>query len=108
MAIKGTAKGVETIKAHKGSLKRFPDKVKTTRVRKNMEYDVRWEGEFAKVNTDKQQVFGWASIVELNGEPVVDLQGDYISIDEVEKSAYEYVHKSRKGGDMHLREGISR
>jgi Putative phage serine protease XkdF len=69
------------------------------------EYDVRWEGEFAKVNTDKQQVFGWASIVELNGEPVVDLQGDYISIDEVEKSAYEYVHKSRKGGDMHLRDG---
>ena len=36
---------------------------------------------------------------------MVDLQGDYISIDEVERSAYEYVHKSRKGGDMHLRDG---
>ena len=105
VAIKGTAKGVETIKANKGKLLSLPNKVKTTRVRKDAEYDVRWEGEFSKVNADKQQVFGWASIVELNGEPVVDLQGDYISIDEVEKSAYEYVHKSRKGGDMHLRDG---
>jgi len=69
------------------------------------EFDVRWEGEISKVDSDKQQVFGWASIVEMNGEPVVDLQGDYISISEVEKSAYEYVHKSRKGGDMHLRDG---
>lgn len=68
-------------------------------------YDVKWEGEFSKVNHDKQQVFGWASIVELNGEPVVDLQGDYIAIEEVEKAGYEYVIKSRKGGDMHLRDG---
>lgn len=69
------------------------------------EYDIKWEGEISKISLDKQQVFGWASIVEMNGEPVVDLQGDYIAIDEVEKSAYEYVHKSRKGGDMHLRDG---
>jgi hypothetical protein len=65
---------------------------------------VTWEGEFSKVDADKQQVFGWASVVELNGEPIVDLQGDYISPDEMEKSAYEYVIKSRKGGDMHLRD----
>ena len=69
------------------------------------EFDVVWSGEFSKTDTDKRQVFGWASIVEMNGAPVVDLQGDYIAIDEVEKSAYEYVHKSRKGGDMHLRDG---
>jgi len=75
-----------------------------TKIGKNL--DLRWEGEISKVDTDKQQVFGWASIVEMNGEPVVDLQGDYIAIDEVEKSAYEYVHKSRKGGDMHLRDEV--
>ena len=67
--------------------------------------DITWEGEFSKFDTDKRQVFGWASIVELNGEPVVDLQGDYISADEIEKAAYEYVQKSRKGGDMHRRNG---
>lgn len=68
------------------------------------EYDIKWEGEFSKVNDDLQQVFGWASIVEKDGEKIVDLQGDYIAIEEVEKSAYEYVHKSRKGGDMHLKD----
>ena len=66
VAMKGTAKGVEYVRTNKGKLKHLPDKVKTTRVRKN-EYDVHWEGEFSKVNTDKQQVFGWASIVELDG-----------------------------------------
>lgn len=67
--------------------------------------DVVWEGEFSKVDDDKRQVFGYASVVEINGEPVVDRQGDHISIDEVEKSAYTYVQKSRKGGNMHRRNG---
>ena len=86
--------------SHKGRKKTVVEYVK-----KSDDLDIVWEGEISKVNTDKQQVFGWASIVELNGEPVVDLQGDYISIDEVEKSGYDYVKKSRKGGDMHLRDG---
>ena len=47
-------------------------------------------------------MFGWASVVEMNGEPIVDMQGDYISIDEVEKAGYEYVIKSRKGGNQAL------
>lgn len=64
-----------------------------------------WEGEISKIDEDKRQVFGWASIVELDGEPIVDLQGDYIDIDEIEKSAYDYVVKSRKGGEMHRRDG---
>jgi hypothetical protein len=74
-------------------------------VTKSADVDIVWEGEFSKLDTDKRQVFGWASIVELNGEPVVDLQGDYITPDEIEKAAYTYVQKSRKGGDMHRREG---
>lgn len=61
--------------------------------------------EFSKVDEDKRQVFGWASIVKKDGEHVVDLQGDYIDIDEIEKSAYDYVIKSRHGGDMHARNG---
>ena len=42
--------------------------------------------------------------MEVNGEPVVDLQGDAITAEEMEKAGYEYVMKSRKGGDMHLRD----
>lgn len=69
------------------------------------EADILWEGEISKMDTDKRQVFGWASVVEVNGEPVHDLQGDYISADEIEKAAYTYVQKSRKGGDNHRRNG---
>jgi hypothetical protein len=68
-------------------------------------YTVTWAGEFAKTDEDKRQVFGWASVVELNGQPVVDRQGDWISPDEMEKAAYEYVLKSRKGGHQHKRDG---
>lgn len=66
-------------------------------------HDVEFAGEFSKVDTDKRQVFGWASIVKMDGKTVVDRQGDLIDEDEMEKSAYEYVIKSRKGGDQHRR-----
>lgn len=67
--------------------------------------DLGWDGSISKVDTDKRQVFGWCSLTEVNGEKVVDRQGDYIPLDEVEKSAYNYVIHSRKGGDMHKRDG---
>jgi hypothetical protein len=60
-------------------------------------------GQIAGIDEDKHQVFGWASIVQKDGRPVVDLQGDYITVDELEKAAYEYVQKSRIGGAMHRR-----
>lgn len=68
-------------------------------------FETTWTGEISKVDADKRQVFGWCSLSEINGEPVVDLQGDYVPIAEIEKSAYTYVLTSRKGGDMHERDG---
>lgn len=59
----------------------------------------------SKAMDDKRQVYGWASITEMNGQPVVDLQGDYVTIEEIEKAAHKYIASSRKGGDMHLRDG---
>lgn len=64
---------------------------------------ITWMGEFSKVDDEKRQVFGWASVVELDGRPVVDRQGDYMTPEDIEKAAYEYVHKSRKGGHQHKR-----
>lgn len=102
-------KGLEYTKKGAGVLKKLPNKMTTNnKVEKAAdEIDVIWSGDFAKADADKQQVFGWASVVEVDGEPVVDLQGDYISADEMEKAGYEYVMKSRKGGDMHLRDDWS-
>jgi hypothetical protein len=67
--------------------------------------DVVWSGEFSKFDEDKRLVFGWASVVEVNGVPVVDKQGDYIHPDDLENASYQYVIKSRVGGDMHARDG---
>ena len=66
---------------------------------------VTWEGEISKMDTDKRQVFGWASVIEVDGKPVVDLQEDIMELEEIEKAAYEYVVKSRRGGHQHRRDG---
>ena len=57
--------------------------------------------EISKADDEKQQVFGWASIITKDGVPVLDLQDDIMSIDTIEKAAYQYVQKSRKGGNQH-------
>jgi hypothetical protein len=112
-APRAAGKGLEYSKVANGKLKKLPDQVATTKKKAERfgkraeEVDVIWSGTFAKANLDKQQLFGWASVVEVNGEPVVDLQGDVISPEEMEKAGYSYVMKSRKGGDMHLRDNWS-
>ena len=72
--------------------------------------DVEFYGEISKVDTDKRQVFGWASVTAINGVPVEDLQDDSIDLVEIEKAAYRYVVESRKGGNMHGRtdEGVAK
>ena len=65
--------------------------------------DLTISGTISKIDDDRRQVFGWASVTEINGEPVVDLQNDYVDTYEVEKAAYDYVLNSRVGGEMHQR-----
>lgn len=63
--------------------------------------------EFSKLDDDKKQVFGWASIVAKDGKTVVDRQRDTITPDDLETAAYSYVLKSRDGGEMHKRRGVA-
>lgn len=65
--------------------------------------DVGIEGTFSKFDDEKRRAYGWASVVTLDGEPVVDRQGDYIGLEDIEEAAYTYVRKSRVTGDMHRR-----
>lgn len=97
-AIKAAAnKGFAAAKVAPDKLKKVQAKV--DEVKKSV--DIIWSGEVAKADDEKRQVFGWASIVELDGKPVVDLQGDYMTPEMIEKAAYDYVQKSRKGGLQH-------
>ena len=56
-----------------------------------------------KADDDLQVIWGWASVIEENGVPVVDLQGDLIDEDELVKAANAYMAECRKGGTMHMR-----
>lgn len=60
-----------------------------------------------KKSTDQQMVFGWASVVEKDGEKVVDLHGDEIDSETLEKAVYDYVIESRRGDDSHVFKGTA-
>ncbi len=53
-------------------------------------------------------VFGWASVTHINGEVVIDKQGDIIESDELEKAVYDYVRHCREQGDMHEKRDVGR
>jgi hypothetical protein len=72
------------------------------RFRKSLSIDVR------KVDDERKQLFGIASLVTKFGEPVVDRQGDRIAPEELEKAVYEYVLSSRDASDSHQRMGAGR
>ena len=59
-------------------------------------------GKVAKRDDEKFLVFGWASMAD-----VTDSQGDVISIDTLEKAAYDFALHSRMGGEMHEVMGVA-
>lgn len=64
--------------------------------------------EVKKSDPDQRLIFGWASVVEKDGQAVVDKQGDIIPVEELEKAAYDFVLYSRTQSDMHDRLGVGR
>jgi hypothetical protein len=58
----------------------------------------------AKVDEDQHLIFGWASVVEKDGELVVDKQNDIILPADLETAVYDYVLECSVGkslGNMH-------
>ena len=55
----------------------------------------------SKIDEDQRIVKGWASIIEENGEVVIDSQGDIIDEIELEKAAHDFVLDARIAGEMH-------
>lgn len=62
--------------------------------------------EITKSDDERRMVYGFANVIEKDGEPVVDLQGDVISEDELVKAAHEFMRSYRDGHEMH--EGITK
>lgn len=54
-----------------------------------------------KLDEDKRLVYGWASVIEENGQPVVDKQGDIIKTDELVEAAHDFMLNHRMAKKMH-------
>jgi hypothetical protein len=67
------------------------------------------EFDISKIDEDKKVVFAWASVIEENGEILIDKQGDYILEEDLEDAAYGFVLNSRNAGEMHIKKsGVGR
>lgn len=55
----------------------------------------------AKVDEDRRVVYGWASVIEEGGAPVVDHDGDVIKADTLVDAVHGYVLDARAGKLMH-------
>ena len=64
--------------------------------------DIKFLADIKKSDEDKKLVFGWASVIEKDGKPLEDSQGDIIQAPELEKAFYDFVLNSRDAGEMHL------
>lgn len=60
----------------------------------------------SKMEEDKRLVFGWASVIEKDGRPVTDHQGDVISEAELENAFYGFAKDGRQTGEMHVGDGF--
>jgi hypothetical protein len=58
-------------------------------------------GKIVKADVERRQIFGWAWTSEVDGELVVDSQGDTIEPATLEKAVYNFVTESRVGKEMH-------
>ena len=64
------------------------------------------KAEVVKVDgVEKNLVFGWASIIEKDGQVVVDVQDDTISEPDLEEMFYKFVKECRDAGEMHADSG---
>lgn len=64
------------------------------------------DAKICKVDTDQRLVFGWFSIVEIDGQPVTDREGDRVAPAELEKAAYGHVLDARVASDTHVLIGV--
>lgn len=59
------------------------------------------EGKILKADDEQRMVYGWASVITENGEPVVDRQDDMVEADTLVKAVNEFMEHVRVGKAMH-------
>lgn len=64
-------------------------------------------GEITKIDEEQQLAYGWFSVIEENGVPVVDSQGDIIPEADLVKAIHGFVSDARSGKMMHKGEPVA-
>lgn len=59
-----------------------------------------------KIDEEMRMVYGWASVIEENGSPVVDHQGDLILSSDLVAAAHAFISSSRAAKAMHKGEAV--
>ncbi len=71
-----------------------------------MAYDMNKSADILKLDSERRIAWGWASVSTMQGQPVVDLQGDIIPLAEMEKMADRFMASARTAKAMHAGESI--
>jgi hypothetical protein len=58
-------------------------------------------GEILKVDNEQRLIYGWASVITKDGEPIVDRQGDVIDADTLTSAVNKFMEHVRVGKTMH-------
>lgn len=58
----------------------------------------------SKTDDDQNLVFGWAQVIEENGVPVTDSQGDQVTEKDLEDAFYYFAQEGRETDEMHTDE----
>ncbi len=73
-----------------------------------------WHGDvlvlirITKADPKRRMVFGWANLAATeDGKTVIDLHGDVIPADVLERASYDYVARHREGGLEHQKMGVA-
>lgn len=62
--------------------------------------------EVVKADEDQHLIYGWASVIMKNGQPVIDSQDDIIEESVLQKAAHDFISNARKGDFMHHPSGL--
>lgn len=63
------------------------------------------KGQFTRVNKASKTAWGWFYVSKVNGEYVPDHSGDTWDIEDIQKTAHDFVCESRVGGEAHIWKG---
>ncbi|HHV54509.1 MAG TPA: hypothetical protein GXX55_03550 [Firmicutes bacterium] len=61
-----------------------------------------------KVDPQLRIVYGWVALTRFNGQPYVDLQGDVVEAESLQKALRDFMLKGANAGVMHARDESGR